>query len=150
MSSNTRIAVYLRSPVPAGTEQRQSYVLGRADSLRRQGLVDELSVSYWHRLSTGIDPRETAEIEALERWAADNGCRLTPAFERRDRHSAFTGNDSVVTLPLVCVACWADDELVGVYPHTGPSGHCTAVDGLDRIEAALRSGESIAHVGGQR
>ena len=138
MSSTTRITVYLRSPVPEGTEQRQSYILGRADSLRQQGLVDGLTVSYWHRLSTGATPRESAEIDTLERWAADNGCTLAPAFDRR------AGRGDAVTLPLACVAYWEDDELVAVYPHAGTCGHCTVVDGLDRIEAALRSDEPLA------
>ena len=150
MSHNRRLAVYLRSPVPAETEQRQSSILGRADSLHRQGLVDGVRVTYWHRLSTGTDPREMAEIELLERWAADNGCTLAPTFDRHDRHSVFLGDDTVVSLPVACVACWEGDALVGVYPHAGPSGHCTVADGLDRIEAALASGESLVQTGSQR
>jgi len=143
MSHNTRLAVYLRTRVASETERRQNSVLGRADSLRQQGLVDEVEVTYWNRLSTGVDTRETSDIEAMEEWAADSGCSLVPAFDRHDRHSVFIGNDSVVTLPVACVACWEDDRLVGVYPHAGPRGHCTVADGLDRIEAAVRSGESL-------
>ena len=143
MSHNTRLSVYLRSSVPDETEQRQTSVLGRADSLRQQGLVDDVAVTYWRRLSTGLDLQENAEIEAMERWAAEHGCSLAPTMARRDRHSAFVDDDSVVTLPLVCLACWDGDELVGVYPHRGPCGHCTVADGLDRIEAALRSDEPL-------
>jgi hypothetical protein len=145
MSHNRRLAVYLRSPVAEGTEQRQNSVLGRADALRQQGLVDGVDVTYWRRLSTGADPREMSQIEALERWATDHGCTLAPTFDRRDRHSVFTGDDTVVTLPVICVSCWEDDELVGVYPHLGPCGHCTVADGLDRIEAALQSDEPLVH-----
>jgi hypothetical protein len=147
MSHNSRLSVYLRSPVPDETEQRQSSILGRADSLRQQGLVGEVTVTYWHRLSTGTDPEETAEIAALERWASEHGCTLAPTFDRHDRHSVFVGDDTVVTLPVACVACWEGDELVGVYPHVGPCGHCTVADGLDRIEAALASGERLAYTG---
>ncbi|WP_324662136.1 HTH domain-containing protein [Haloarcula sediminis] len=143
MSHNRRLAVYLRRPVADGTEGRQNSVLGRADALRQQSLVDEVTVTYWNRLSTGVDPEENADIEALERWAIDNGCSLAPAFDRRERHSAFIGDDAVVTLPVVCVAYWEDGRLVGVYPHAGPCGHCTVADGLDRIEAALQSGEPL-------
>ena len=150
MSHNRRLAVYLRRPVASETERRQSSVLGRADALRQQELVDEVGVTYWGRLSTGVDPRETSDIEALERWATDNGCTLAPTFDRHDRHNAFTGDDAVITLPVVCVACWENDQLVGVYPHAGPCGHCTVADGLDRIEAALWSGEPLAHTGSQR
>ncbi|MDS0284214.1 hypothetical protein NDI86_19160 [Halomicroarcula sp. S3CR25-11] len=135
--------MYLRRPVADGTEQRQTSVLGRADALRQQGLVDGVDVTYWHRVATGADPREMADIETLERWAADNGCSLAPAFDRHDRHSVFTGDDTVVTLPVACVAYWEGDRLLGVYPHRGPCGHCTLADGLDRIEAALQSGESL-------
>jgi len=103
-----------------------------------------------HRLSTGVDPRETSDIEAMEQWAVENGCSLAPALDRHDRHSVVTGDDSVVTLPVVCVACREDDRLVGVYPHVGPSGHCTVADGLDRIEAAIRSGEPLTRPGTRR
>jgi len=150
MSHNRRLAVYLRTPVATETEPRQNSVLGRVDSLRQQSLVDEVEVTYWHRLSTGVDPRETSDIEAMEQWAVENGCSLAPALDRHDRHSVVTGDDSVVTLPVVCVACWEDDRLVGVYPHVGPSGHCTVADGLDRIEAAIRSGEPLTRPGTRR
>jgi len=150
MGHNRRLAVYLRRPVATETERRQNSVLGRVDALRQQGIVDGVDVTYWHRLSTGADPQEAADIETLERWATDNGCTLAPAFDRRNRRSAFTGDDSVVTLPVACVACWEDGELVGVYPHAGPCGHCTVADGIDRIEAALRSGESLVHTGARR
>jgi len=146
MNQHRQLAVYLRRPVVDGTERRQISVLGRADALRRQRLVDEVVVIYWNRLSTGVDPRESADIEAMERWATDNGCSLVPAFDRHDRHSAFTGDDAVVTLPVACVAYFEDDDLVGVYPHAGPCGHCTVADGLDRIEAALLSGEFLPHI----
>lgn len=143
MSHDRRLSVYLRSPVPAETERRQTGVLGRADALRQQGLVDDLSVTYWNRLASAMNHQEGAEIEAMERWAAEHGCTLAPGFDRHDRHSAYVGDDSVVSLPLVCLTYWENDELVGVYPHTGPCGHCTVADGLDRIEAALRTGEPI-------
>ncbi|QIO22940.1 HTH domain-containing protein [Haloarcula sp. JP-L23] len=150
MTHTRRMTVYLRSPVPDETERRQASVLGRTDSLRQQGLLDDVSVKYWHRLSTGTDPRETEDIAAMAAWAEANDCSLTPTFDRHDRHSAFTGDDSVVTLPVVCLSYWEDGELVGVYPHRGSCGHCTVADGLDRIEAALQSGEALAHTGSQR
>lgn len=150
MNHTRRVTVYLRSPVPDETERRQASVLGRTDSLRQQGLLDDVDVEYWHRLSTGGDAREADDIAAMEAWAAANDCSLAPTFDRHERHSAFTGDDSVVTLPVVCLAYWEDDELAGVYPHVGPCGHCTVADGLDRIESALRSGEGLAHTGSQR
>lgn len=149
MSHNTRLSVYLRAPVPDETERRQTGVLGRASSLRSEGLVDDVTVTYWRRLSTDDSPEERADIAAMERWAADNDCTLATTFDHRDRQSAYTGADSVVTRPVVCLACWDGEELVGVYPHHGPSGHCTVADGLDRIESALRSGERL-QTGSQR
>jgi hypothetical protein len=149
MSHNTRLSVYLRSPVPSETERRQTGVLGRASSLRNEGLVDDVTVTYWRRLSMGDSPEESAGIEAMEAWAAENGCSLATTFDHRNRQSAYTGADSVVTLPVVCLACWDGDELVGVYPHRGPRGHCSVADGLDRIESALRSGERL-QTGSQR
>ncbi|WP_254278736.1 HTH domain-containing protein [Haloarcula marina] len=147
MTQSRRLAVYLRSPVPGDTERRQASVLSRAETLHQQEFVDDISVTYWHRLSTGSDTAEAAEIAAMEAWAAEHDCTLAPTFDRHERHSAFLGDDSVVTLPVVCLAYYEDDDLVGVYPHAGPCGHCTVTDGLDRIESALRSGESLAQTG---
>ncbi|MBV0922974.1 hypothetical protein KTS45_02075 [Halomicroarcula limicola] len=142
--------MYVRSPVSDATEQRQTAALARADSLRQQGLVDDVSVTYWNRLSTGADANEAADIAAMEAWADAHGCSLAPAFDRHDRSSAFTGRDSVVTLPVICLVVYEDDEIAGVYPHAGPEGHCTVADGLDRVESALRCGENLAYTGSQR
>jgi len=150
MSHIKKLAVYLRSPIPEETERRQNSVLGRAESLRQQGLIEEVTVTYWHRLATASDQREVGEIEAMEQWAAKHNCTLAPTFDRHDRHSAYTGDDSVVTLPVLCLAAWDNSGLVGVYPHVGPSGHCTVADGLDRVESALRCGELFVHTGSQR
>jgi len=139
MTHISRLTVYLRSPIPAKTERRQAAVLGRVDSLRQQGLVDEVVVSYWSRLAAATDREEAVEIAAMEAWATAHDCSLAPGLDHRDRHSAFTGDEALVFLPVVCLACWDDEEIVSVYPHRGPAGHCTVEDGLNRIESTLHS-----------
>ncbi|WP_135302861.1 HTH domain-containing protein [Haloarcula amylovorans] len=150
MTHTRRLAVYVRSPVSDATEQRQTATLARADSLRQQGLVDDVRVTYWNRLATASNATEADDITAMEAWAAEHDCSLAPAFDRHDRSSAFTGRDSVVTLPVICLVVYEDDEIAGVYPHAGPEGHCTVADGLDRIESALQCGEELAYTGSQR
>ncbi|MBX0294156.1 HTH domain-containing protein [Haloarcula nitratireducens] len=150
MTHTRRLAVYVRSPVSDATEQRQTAALARADSLRQQGLVDDVSVTYWNRLATASNAGEADDIAAMEAWAEAHDCSLAPAFDRHDRSSAFTGRDSVVTLPVMCLVVLVDDEIAGVYPHAGPDGHCTVADGLDRIESALQCGEDLAYTGSQR
>lgn len=150
MSYTSQLSVYLRSPVSTETDGRQASVLGRAHALKQQGLIDDISVTHWNRLASESDRQEAGEIEAMEQWASNQSCSLAPTLDRHDRHSAYLGDDSVIALPLACLAYWEDDTLVAVYPHVGPSGHCTVADGLDRIEAALQSGAPLAQTGSQR
>lgn len=132
-----RVAVYVRTPVAAETERRQDTVLARIGSLRENGAVDDLTVTYWNRAAnvTADDPT-LPSVVAMEQWAAANGVTLAPAFDRHDRSCWFTGvDDSVVTLPVICLAVFENDDLVGVYPHLGPSGPQSVGDCLDRLEA---------------
>ena len=148
MTHISRLTVHLRSPVSIKTEERQADVLARADSLRQHGLVEDVVVTYWSRLAAATDQRQADEIAAMEAWADEHGCSLAPGFERRNRRSAFTGDGAVVSLPLVALTCWDGDELVAVYPHRSPSGHCTVEDGLQRIESALHGEQP--YTGSQR
>ncbi|WP_276271835.1 HTH domain-containing protein [Haloarcula litorea] len=150
MTQSLRLAVYVRTPVAEATASRQSALISRAESLHRRGLADGVSVDFWHRLETGMDPAAAERLAAMERWAESRGCSLAPAFDRRDRHSAYVGDDTVVTLPVVCLVAEADGDIVGVYPHVGPCGSCSVADGLDRIEAAVLAGEPLGYTGSQR
>jgi hypothetical protein len=129
--------VYVRSPAPAATEQRQETVLGRLQSLRAAGAIDDFTVTYWFRqaLDRDCDPSMPAVAE-LEAWASDYGVSLTPAFDRHDRSNWYTGiEDTVVTLPVLCLAIYEDDELRSVYPHVCEHGPRTVADGMEQLEA---------------
>ena len=139
MTQTTRAAVYVRSPAPAATEQRQETVLARLRSLRDCGAVDEFSVTYWFRqaLDRDGDPTMPAVAE-LEAWAEDHSVSLAPAFDRHERHNWYTGiDDAVVTLPVVCLAVYEDDELTAVYPHVCEDGPRSVADGIEQLEAQL-------------
>ena len=137
MQHTTTATLYVRTPAPMATEKRQETILGRLEALRRSGAIDEVTVTYWFRQARvdDADPVMPSVI-ALEEWASANDVELTPAFDRHDRANWYTGAaDSVVSLPVICLAVFSDGEICGVYPHVGPSGHQSVVDGLDSLEA---------------
>lgn len=136
------MAVYVRSPAPAATEQQQQTVLARLRSLSEAGQVDDFTVTYWFRQAIERDGEPTlSSIAELEAWATDRGLSLAPALDRHERHNWYTGvDDAVVTLPVICLAIYEDDELRGVYPHVCPEGPRSVADGLDRLEAGSLAG----------
>lgn len=119
------------------TEKRQETILGRLEALRRLGAIDDVTVTYWFRQArAAADDPVMPSVIALEEWAADHDVELTPAFDRHDRSNWYTGtSDAVVSLPVICLALLADDEICDVYPHVGPTGYRSVIDGLDTLEA---------------
>ena len=130
-------ALYVRSPAPMATEKRQQTILGRLEALRNARAIDDVTVTYWFRQARDSDEDPVMpSVVALEAWAEDCDVSLTPAFEHHNRSNWFTGTeDDVVSLPVICLAFLADGDICAVYPHSGPSGYQSVIDGLDKLEA---------------
>lgn len=129
--------LHLRTPAPMATEQRRETVLGRLEALRVAGAIDDVTVTYWFRQAStaGGDP-VMPSVLALEAWADEHDVSLGPAFDHHARSNWFTGtDDDVVSLPVICLALLADGEICAVYPHVGPAGHQSVMDGIDTLEA---------------
>lgn len=78
--------------------------------------------------------------EQFQEWAASNNCSLNPAFSLSDRRTFVTEEvDTVLTLPVLCLAIRVDGELVCVAPHTTDTGVYTISDALSDI----RSGDLV-------
>lgn len=140
MAQERRVAVYLRETVPLAARSRQLSVLGRLRALESAGGIDELTVDSWANHVTDLDPMATGQLTAytgFDTWARAHDSDIHPAFDAHDCVCSFTDQSfRRTTFPVVCLAIYEGDELLGVYPHTSPFGPRTVSDGLDLLEAS--------------
>jgi hypothetical protein len=150
MEPSTRVDVFLRNSVPFHAKARQLVTRSRLRSLQSAGVVDEVRVDTWANRTTDTDRNENRSLpvlDELQAWADEHGVRLTPGFDSHDTHCGFTGRDFRTTVfPVVCLAVYEHDELVGVYPHSTDSGSVSVADCLSVLEAGALTAapESVA------
>ena len=142
MTSTTdyRVELYLRGDT-YGSYDRQQRILQRVEGLESEGVVADTDVdASWQRIRT---PEQDCRDEALEtyeelrEWATENGHRLEPAFQRRNRSYIGTGVvDEVVVFPMVSLAVYDENDLQAVFPCADGSGevYFTVQDCLDAFE----------------
>ena len=143
MSTTTdqRIELYLRGDT-YGSYDRQQRILGRVEDLEADGVVTDTEVdASWQRIRTPEQDSRDAALATYDEfgeWAMENGYRLEPAFERRQR--SYVGTDvvhDVVVFPLVSAAVYEGNDLVAVLPSSDETGeiHFGVQDCLDALEA---------------
>ncbi|WP_408958656.1 HTH domain-containing protein [Natrinema sp. 74] len=115
-----------------------------------EGAVDELLLRSWPKevaLSEESPYQEVIEqYERFEAWANERDVSVRPPFRERSTTSQVTGTtrERLVT-PLLCLELYADDELLGVFPHTNEATDETYT--TDDAIATLRTGEVPAPLG---
>jgi len=143
MSTNTdqRIELYLRGDT-YGSYDRQQRILDRVENLEADGVVTDTEVdASWQRIRTPEQDGRDAALATYEEfgeWATENGYRLEPAFERRQR--SYVGSDTVhdvVVFPMASLAVYQGSDLQAVFPCADETGeiHFTVQDCLDAFEA---------------
>jgi hypothetical protein len=141
-SDPVRVVVWMRDAPPPPDDPR-SRVLDRLRELETDGAVDDVSVRVWGRY---VDPPSDApageegsiqtRIAEFEAWADREDHSLKPAFGRCERTTMVsTDRREVIRLPLQCLAVYAGDRLVGVFPCSTGSGMETVADCVGRLEA---------------
>lgn len=123
----------------------------QVESLRaceEEGTIDELLVRSWPkevRLSENSPYQEVLETyDRFEQWADQRNVSIRPPFRTRATTSQVTDERrEVLVTPLLCLECYADDELVAVYPHSTGEETITAEDVIARI----RCGEGLVPTG---
>ncbi len=109
-----------------------------------EGAVDDLLLRSWPKevaLSEESPYQEVIEqFERFEAWADERGVSVRPPFRERSTTSQVTGKtrERLVT-PLLCLEIYAEDELLGVFPHTNEATDETYT--TDDAIATLRTGE---------
>jgi hypothetical protein len=115
-------------------------------SYEEEGLLEECAVRFWPDEIRLIDDTEETPIitqyRQFQAWADREGVSLEPAFTRRERTTLVSDDsDTVLVLPVVCLAIRVDGELVRVAPHTTGSTPYTVRDALADISSLSGSPE---------
>jgi len=108
----------------------------------REGRIDALLLRTWPAevaLTDSAPHEEVRErVTEFEQWADRADVSVSPPFDRRETTSVASDQsvERLVT-PTICLACYHDDQLVGVFPHTDGETTHTVSEAI----AALRTGE---------
>ncbi|MFC4541710.1 HTH domain-containing protein [Halosolutus amylolyticus] len=143
---------HVRAPLLLEPVDRQVETLQACES---EGTVDDLLLRSWPKevsLSESTPHQEVLETyDRLTGWAERQGVSVEPPFRERTTTSQVTGETKeLLVTPLLCLEVYADDELVGVFPHSAADETYTT----DEAIASLRTGdlptpiEGDAHVEG--
>lgn len=106
---------------------------GDIDSLLLRSWPDEVALT-----ETSPNQEVVDCFERFEQWADAHGVSVRPPFAIRTSTSLVSDDSRpVLVTPLLCLALYYDDSLVGVYPHSDGETTDTATEAI----AALRTGE---------
>lgn len=135
-----------------GTYEQQRTTMDRLEALADTELVDDVTRQAWaHKLLPEADDdwcQQARDAHARFReWATENDRSLEPAFGTRTTTSMVSDEQyEVVEFPVLCLAVYADDELVHVAPSTDPVTGTTqtVADCLDELEASTPAPKTSA------
>ena len=127
---------YVRAPSLA---EPVDEVITRVRAYEQQGTIDGLAVEAWPNevcLSGETEGGSVHEqYERFERWAGERGVSLEPAFTRRERTTLVSDEtETVLVLPVACLAVSVDGELVRLAPCSVNGETYTISDALADIE----------------
>ncbi|GGM43792.1 HTH domain-containing protein [Haloarcula argentinensis] len=113
--------------------------IDRFTELAATGVVDEFDIQTWPEeipVSQRSEHGEVLEtVDQYEQWATERGLSLRPPFETRTSSLLVGGSTEVLRLPMIAVAVYADDDLVGVYPCTDGETTWSVTDCIDALTA---------------
>ena len=119
-----RVELFVRSLCPEDATHQQNYVLDQLQALEDAGRIEDLSILIWGRR---IEPRlaqRTAEgrhlldrLSAFEQWERESDASLD-AFDWQRPVTNMVSDESVsvITLPTLALAEYADGDLTHVAP----------------------------------
>lgn len=110
-------------------------------SCEDEGEIDALVLRSWPEEVTldadGPYQEAVERFEEFERWADRHGTSIRPPFRVRTSTSPASETErEVLVTPVMCLALYADDRLLGVFPHEDGETTHTVTDAI----AALRTG----------
>ena len=138
-STEITVVCHVRAPLLLEPVDRQIETLRACEE---EGAVDDLLLRSWPKevaRSKSSPHHEVLETyERFSQWADERGVSIEPPFGERTSTSQVTGKTTeLLVTPLLCLEVYADDELVGVFPHSAGERTYTT----DEVIAELRTGE---------
>lgn len=138
---------YVRAPLLLEPVDRQVETLQACES---EGTVDDLLLRSWPKevaLDDSTPHQEVLETyDRLTAWADRQGVSVEPPFRQRTTSSQVTGETTeLLVTPLLCLEVYADDELIGVFPHSADDETHTT----DEAIATLRTGDLPTPLAGE-
>ncbi|WP_121742990.1 HTH domain-containing protein [Natronorubrum halophilum] len=132
---------HVRAPLLLEPVDRQIETLRACET---EGAIDELLLRSWPKevsLTDNSPYQEALEsFDRFEQWAEERGVSIRPPFRERATTSQISGEtNDLLVMPLLCLEVYADDELIGVFPHTDEELEETHT--TDEAIASLRTGE---------
>jgi len=114
-------------------------VIDQFTELATAGTIDGFDIRTWPEevpVSEGSEHSEVLEtVDRFKQWATERGFRLRPSFETRTSALLVGGSTEVLRLPMIAVAVYSDDDLVGVYPCTDDGTTWSVTDCIDALAA---------------
>ncbi|WP_101296889.1 HTH domain-containing protein [Halegenticoccus soli] len=145
-NNRVKIDVFVRAFAPRGAEDVPATIVRRLEKLESEGKIDEYETHVWGRKITA--PRSGEEpvcggwilerIEEFTEWADEHGVCFDPCLVEREVHSEMTGERRTeITLPVVCLALYRGENVVGVVPCRDADGGVqrSVSDCLARLES---------------
>ncbi len=146
-SQEITVVCHVRAPLLLEPVDRQVETIRACEA---EGAIDDLLLRSWPKevtLNESTPHQEVLETyDRLQSWADRQGVDITPPFKRRSTTSQVTGTTTeVLVTPLLCLELYADDELVGVFPHSANDKTATTNEAI----AELRTGALPTPLGGE-
>lgn len=132
-SLTVKLFVRGSSPVPL----RGSDVIDTLEKLSDRGLIGAVDVHSWPASVSLVAKGGSTVAETFRTfraWADEHETTICPPFVIRDIRSTITGDgDTVLITPVLCLAVYAGEELLGVYPCCHGDSVMTVDDCLDQL-----------------
>lgn len=130
-----RLELWTRRPVSG----RRTDVIDRLSALKSSGAIGEFIVETWPDEVFLSEHAQGARVlgvyEEFRTWADERDVTITPPFERRTVTSLVGRTEAVLTVPVLCLAVYADG-LSGVFPCQDGDRTLTVTEFLDAFERA--------------
>lgn len=131
-----RVELFERSELPPPAQEQADGVHRQLDTLAQQGEISTLTRTEWNRRAQlddcDRDVRDT--YLALSQWATENGVRLSPFFQTRERFCTDSGDyTDWLVFPAMCLVVYEGDEISAVYPHADENTTQTVQDGVESL-----------------
>ncbi len=119
-STDITVVCHVRAPLLLEPIDRQIETLQACEA---EGSVDDLLLRSWPKEVSRTESSPHHEVletyDRFSQWAVRRGVSIEPPFNTRTSTSQVTGESrELLVTPLLCLEVYADDQLVGVFPHS--------------------------------